>query len=98
MANEAVETQTQNKSRAEQTMAKLESQIAEWTDKWSTALEEIGLRSNLSIESAAVVLDIMNSLDGAKIQIDNLSHRIKTMTEDREAFRKSDRCLEASPI
>jgi uncharacterized protein YhaN len=89
LANEAVETQTQNKSRAEQTMTRLESQIAEWTDKWSAALKEIGLRPILSIESAAVVLDIMNSLDGAKIQIDNLSHRIKTMMEERGHFERA---------
>ena len=85
-ANEAVRTQTDRKSQAEQAVAKLEAQIGEWTQKWRAALSEAGLKPNLSIESVSVILDVMNNLDGVKIQIDSLSHRIKTMKEDRDSF------------
>jgi uncharacterized protein YhaN len=89
MANEAVETQTQNKSRADKAVAKLQTQITEWKERWGAALKEVGLQPSLSIESISVVLDTMNSLDGSKIQIDNLTHRIKTMMQDRDDFEKA---------
>ncbi len=88
-ANEAVRAQTDRKSQAEQAVLKLEAQIGEWTQKWSAALVEAGLTPNLSIESVSVILDVMNNLDGLKIQIDGLSHRIKTMNEDRESFKEA---------
>jgi len=89
MANEAVETQTQNKVRAEKAAGQLKTQINDWREKWGVALEEAGLSPTLSIASIYVVLDIMNSLDGSKIQIDNLTHRINTMVEDRNDFEKA---------
>jgi uncharacterized protein YhaN len=88
-ANEAVRAQTDRKSQAEQAVVKLEAQISEWTQKWSAALAEAGLNPSLSIESISVILDAMNSLDGLKIQIDGLSHRIKTMKEDCESFKEA---------
>jgi uncharacterized protein YhaN len=88
-ANEAVRAQTDRKSQAEQGVLKLDSQIGVWTQKWRAALAETGLNPNLSIESVSVILDVMNNLDGLKIQIDTLSHRIKTMKEDRESFKQA---------
>jgi uncharacterized protein YhaN len=89
MVNEAVETQAQNKSRAEKAAATLKTQITEWKEKWGATLKEAGLSPILSIESVTVVLDIMNSLDGSKIQIDNLTHRIKAMMDDKIDFEKA---------
>lgn len=89
MAAKAVETQTQNKSRAEKAVDKFQAQFVDWTGKWGAALKEVGLQPNLSTGSVSVVLDTMNSLDGSKIQIDNLTHRIATMTEDKSDFDKA---------
>ena len=88
-AKEAVRAQTDRKSQAEQGVLKLDSQIGEWTQKWRAALADAGLKPNLSIESVSVILDVMNNLDGLRIQIDSLSHRIKTMKEDRERFTQA---------
>jgi len=88
-ANEAVRAQTDHKLQAEQAVVKLEAQIREWTRTWSAALAEAGLNPNLNRESVSVILDVMNSLDGLTIQINSLSHRIKTMKEDREAFKEA---------
>ncbi len=88
-ANEAVRVQAESKVQAGQSAAKIESQITEWDSKWSAALEAAGLNQNLSIESASVILDIMNSLDGLKLQVDGLSHRIDTMQKDRDSFKEA---------
>jgi uncharacterized protein YhaN len=88
-ANEAVRAQIERKTQAEQSVLKLEAQIGEWTQKWSAALAQAGLNPKLSIESVSVILDVMNNLDGLKIQIDSLSHRIKTMEQDLEGFQEA---------
>jgi uncharacterized protein YhaN len=85
-ANQAVETQKQNATRAETARDKLSTQIKSWSEEWKTALTAAGLNSGLSIDAASVILSIMNELDGLKIQIDALNHRIETMTSDRAIF------------
>ncbi len=87
--NEAVRAQTDRKAQAEQAVFNLEADIGEWTKKWSASLAEAGLNHNLSIESVSIILDVMNSLDGLKIQIDGLAHRIKAMKEDRDRFKEA---------
>lgn len=87
-ANQAVVTQKQNAARAEAAHDKLTAQIKSWTGDWRTALTAAGLNGDLSIDAAFVILGIMNELDGLKIQINALSHRIGTMMSDRTVFAR----------
>src|SRR5712671_1952847 len=93
-ANESVRTQSENKEQANAALAKLERDIAAWTQKWGEALGATGLRSDLTIESANVVLKNMQELDALKSKIDDLTHRITEMTQDRGAFGQSIAGLE----
>lgn len=86
-AKEALHVQTNRKAQAEQTVAMLDAQTAEWNAKWRAALGAAGLSPDLAIEAASVVLNVMNSLDVAKSQIDSLRRRVETMKNDRSAFQ-----------
>lgn len=86
---EAVLAQSNREAQAKEAVDKLEAQIRNWTERWKAALVEAGLKSDLSIGSATVVLDVMAELDGLRNQIGDLAHRIRTMQNDREAFEKA---------
>jgi uncharacterized protein YhaN len=86
-AQNAVRLQAGTRSRAEQAVARLDVQIAQWTADWRAALEGAGLRPDAGIETATAMLDIMNRLDVARTQIEDLGHRIQAMTDDWERFQ-----------
>jgi uncharacterized protein YhaN len=88
-ASQAVDTQKQNAARAEAARDKLSAQIRSWSGEWGAALMAAGLNSDLSIDAASVILGIMSELDGLKIQIDAVNHRIETMTSDRAIFARA---------
>ena len=85
-AVEALESGQQRKQQADAARARIKTQIAEWSANWKASLREAGLKDALSIDAAVTILDIMTTLDGLKLQIDDLSHRIKTMTDNKVAF------------
>jgi uncharacterized protein YhaN len=85
-AVEAVESGQQRKQQADTARERIKTQIAMWSANWKAALREAGLKDTLSIDAAVTILDIMTTLDGVKLQIDDLSHRINTMTDNKVAF------------
>ena len=85
-AVEALETGLRRKGHADGARRRIETQIAEWSTGWKAALREAGLKDSVSIDIAIAILDIMTALDGLKLQIDDLTHRIERMTEDKNNF------------
>lgn len=85
-ASEAVESAQQRKRKADLACGRNANEIVEWSVAWKTALREAGLKETLAIDAAVTILDIMTALDGIKLQIDDLSHRIDTMTDSKAAF------------
>jgi len=85
-AQDAKRLQERRRVQADEALAKLDAQIADWRSQWLAALNAAGLPSAHSIEAASAVLDIMNSLDLEKRSIDDLKHRIETMESDRTGF------------
>ena len=92
-ANEAVRAQREHREQAEQAALSLENRIAEWRQEWGVALGGIGLGSDLGIDAVLVTLEAMSGLNVLKNQIEDLTHRIDTMREDRERFRRDVNAL-----
>lgn len=85
-AQDAVREQERRRSQAEESVASLDNQIADWRSQWQAALSAAGLPSTHTIEAASAVLEIMSKLDIEKRSIDELKHRIETMESDRTGF------------
>lgn len=85
-AAEALESGQQRKRQADAALGRIRAQMAEWSTAWKAALRDAGLKEKLSIDAAATILEIMIALDGLKPQIDELSHRIETMTDEKADF------------
>jgi uncharacterized protein YhaN len=85
-AVEALENGQRRKRQADAACQRNKAQITEWSTSWKLALSEASLKDTLSLDSAVVILDIMTSLDGLQLQIDDLSHRIETMADNKTAF------------
>lgn len=88
-AQDAKRLQERRRVQAEEGLAKLDTQIAEWRTQWQAALTAAGLPSTHTTESASAVLAVMNALDLEKRSIDELRHRIETMESDRTGFSLS---------
>ncbi len=85
-ATEAVENAEQRKREADAAQARISNQITEWSNAWMSALRDAGMKDSLSIEAATTILEIMTALDTLKPQIDELTHRIERMLDDRQEF------------
>jgi uncharacterized protein YhaN len=85
-AIEALESEKRRKRQADMACERSKTQIAEWSAHWKSALSDAGLKDTLSVDAAVTILEIMTELDGLKLQIGDLSHRIETMTENKTAF------------
>jgi len=85
-AAEAVKNAELRKREADAAHARISNQTAEWSRAWTLALRDAGMKDSHSIEAAATILEIMTALDTLKPQIDELTHRIETMSHDKREF------------
>jgi uncharacterized protein YhaN len=85
-AVEALASGKRRKRQADAACERSKTQIAEWSVHWKSALADAGLKDTLSFEAADTILEIMTELDGLRLQIDELSHRIEAMIENKTAF------------
>ena len=85
-AVEALENGKRRKRQADAACERSKTQIAEWSVHWKSALSNAGLKDTLSVDAADTILEIMTELDGLRLQIGDLSHRIETMIENKIAF------------
>ncbi|HVP99588.1 MAG TPA: hypothetical protein VMS87_10200, partial [Roseiarcus sp.] len=85
-AVEALENAQGHKREAVAAHTRVTEQIAAWSTNWKAALRDAEVQETLSVDAAVTILEIMTQLDGLKPQIDELTHRIETMSDEKLAF------------
>ena len=81
-ALEALEIAQSQVKRAKAALGRFEGESGRWSDEWKAALADAGLRTDLSVDGAVSVIEIMAQLDTIKPQIDQLTRRIDAMRLD----------------
>ncbi len=70
------------------------NETASWSTNWQSALRKANLDDGLKVDSAVTILEIMTELDALKPQIDQLTRRIETMSNEVQAYKTAVMALE----
>jgi uncharacterized protein YhaN len=74
------------KAEMDEEAERLDVRAGEWMEAWRTALAEAGLPVDLTAETAAATLDIINEVDSLKSKIDGLSRHVDAVRAGQDAF------------
>jgi uncharacterized protein YhaN len=85
-AVEALTNAQERKQEADAAHSRVNDQVTAWSIKWKTSLRDAGMNEALTVDAATTILEIMTQLDALKPQIDELTHRIDAMSEEKKVY------------